>query len=226
MSWDFGRQRHPYIWYNSHFTTLPYKTQLTEIAVSISLMYLVTGSLNLSRLWVIYLSWALFSRYCMYVDMLLNKQLQTSCWKISNVKKASGPDNVSCKILYELVDEIAPVLCYIYNQSLELGELFKVWTDANVSLLFKKGNRHVASNYRPMPLLCITCKVLEHVLCWHIPQHVEEYGILMDLQHSFRSGHPCKTQLLITLQDLEDPPTSHKNVPGRYFLSCPWNLRL
>ncbi len=119
-----------------------------------------------------------------------------------NVKKASGPDNVSCKILYELADELAPVLCCIFNQSLELGELPQVWTDANVTPLFKKGNRHIASNYRPVSLTCITCKIMEHVLCRHIMQHVEEHGILTDLQHGFRSGRSCETQLLITLQDL------------------------
>ena len=38
-----------------------------------------------------------------------------------NVKKASGPDNISCKILRELSVEIAPVLTYIFQQSLDTG---------------------------------------------------------------------------------------------------------
>ena len=72
-----------------------------------------------------------------------------------NEKKASGPDNISCKILQELTTEIAPVLCAIFNQSLTLGELSSTWTKANVSPIFKKGNHHLPANYRPISLTSI-----------------------------------------------------------------------
>ncbi len=48
----------------------------------------------------------------------------------------------------------------------------------------------------------MSCKMFEHIICQHVLKHVEEHNILTDVQHGFRSGRSCETQLLITLQDL------------------------
>ena len=37
-----------------------------------------------------------------------------------NINKASGPDTISCRILREAADEIAPYIKYIFEKSLEL----------------------------------------------------------------------------------------------------------
>ena len=37
-----------------------------------------------------------------------------------NINKASGPDTISCRILREATDEIAPYIKYIFEKSLEL----------------------------------------------------------------------------------------------------------
>ena len=57
-------------------------------------------------------------------------------------------------------------------------------------------------NYRPVSLTCITCKLFEHIICKHILAHLEDHKILTDLQHGFRSGSSCETQLVTTFQDL------------------------
>ena len=56
-----------------------------------------------------------------------------------------------------------------------------------------------AVNYRPVSLTCITCKLFEHILA-HL--EVEDEKNLTDLQHGFRSGRSCETQLVTTFQDL------------------------
>ena len=119
-----------------------------------------------------------------------------------NPSKASGPDNVPCRILKELAAEIAPVLTAIFQQSLTKGQLPRDWTKANVTPVFKKGDKNLAENYRPVSLTCISCKILEHIICSHIHQHLERHGILTPFQHGFRAMRSCETQLLITLQDL------------------------
>ena len=73
---------------------------------------------------------------------------------------------------------------------------------ANVAPIFKKSNRGLAENYRPVSLTCITCKLLEHIVCRHILDHVEDHKILTNLQHGFRSGRTCETQLITTTHDL------------------------
>ena len=76
------------------------------------------------------------------------------------------------------------------------------WSLANVAPIFKKGNRVLAENYRPVSLTCITCKLFEHIVCRHILDHVEDHKILTNLQHGFRSGRSCETQLITTTHDL------------------------
>ena len=40
------------------------------------------------------------------------------------------------------------------------------------------------------------------IVCKHILGHLEEHGILTDLQHGFRTGRSCETQLITTFQDI------------------------
>ena len=119
-----------------------------------------------------------------------------------NVTKASGPDGLPGRLLQALAQELAPVLCFIFEQSLHTGDLPTDWTRANVAPVFKKGSKFQAVNYRPVSLTCITCKLFEHIVCKHILDHIESHRILTDLQHGFRSGRSCETQLITTFQDI------------------------
>ena len=69
-------------------------------------------------------------------------------------------------------------------------------------LSIKKGDKHTASNYCPVSLTSVCCKLLEHIVCRHILQHLEKHNILSDLQHGFRSGHSCESQLITTISDV------------------------
>jgi hypothetical protein len=115
--------------------------------------------------------------------------------------KAAGPDHIPCRLLKELSVELAPVLTVIFTQSIESSELPSTWLKADVAPVFKKGSTCLPENYRPVSLTCVTCKILEHIICSHVRAHLDKHGILTHLQHGFRSKHSCETQLLTTLQD-------------------------
>ena len=119
-----------------------------------------------------------------------------------DVSKSSGPDKLSGKLLQSLAKEITPVVHFIFTQSLCTGELPAEWTQANVTPILKKVSKLQAVNYRPVSLTYITCKLFEHIICKHILVHFEDHKILTDLQHGFRSGRSCETQLVTTFQDL------------------------
>ena len=90
----------------------------------------------------------------------------------------------------------------VFQRSLDTGQLPKDWLSANISSAHKKGDHHLAENYRPISLTLVSCKILEHILCRHLLNHLEKNNILTKLNHGFRSGFSCKTQLLITAFDL------------------------
>ena len=65
-----------------------------------------------------------------------------------NVHKASGPDLiVATQFLREIADVIAQLLQVIFKVSLNSGEVPSDWIIANVSPLFKIGDRCLPQNY-------------------------------------------------------------------------------
>ena len=78
--------------------------------------------------------------------------------------KAAGPDKIRPIILKELKVELAPIIKVIFERSLETGKLPTDWCKAHVTPIYRNGEKSLVSNYRPISLTCILCKVLEHIL--------------------------------------------------------------
>jgi hypothetical protein len=110
------------------------------------------------------------------------------------------------------VDELAPILTQLYQYSLAEGEIPSDWRDARIVPVFKKGEKHLPSNYRPISLTSIVCKVLEHIIHSNIMSHFDRYNILTDKQHGFRSKRSCETQLVKTIQKIAQNLTSKRQV--------------
>ena len=123
---------------------------------------------------------------------------------LSNLQphKAAGPDEIRPIVLRELRTEIAPIIQLIFGKSLATGKLPSDWTRANVSPIFKKGEKSDTSNYRPISLTCILCKVMEHIIASNLKAHLNRHNILYDLQHGFRQKRSCEMQLLQLVEDL------------------------
>ena len=119
-----------------------------------------------------------------------------------NMNKTSGPDNIANKVLKACTEELAPITSHIFQLSLATGELPSDWRNANITPIFKKGDKHTASNYRPVLLTCVCCKLLEHIICRHILKHLENNRILTSLQHGFLSSHSYESQLIIPMHDI------------------------
>ena len=119
-----------------------------------------------------------------------------------NPNKASGPDTINARILKECCNELGDILTAIFNRSLRTGQVPDDWRKANVAPIFKKGEKYDPSNYRPVSLTCICCKVLEHILVSNIMKHLQTNDILVDSQHGFRSRRSCDTQLVQFIHDI------------------------
>ena len=116
--------------------------------------------------------------------------------------KACGPDKIPTYILRECAEEIAPLLTKIFTQSIEEGDLPEDWLSANVCPIFKKGNKSLPANYRPISLTSVSCKLLEHIIFRNIMAHVEKHHILKPYQHGFLKNHSCETQLINTVEEI------------------------
>ncbi len=88
-----------------------------------------------------------------------------------NPKKAIGPDLVPSSILKDYAEILGPVLKNIFQQSLDTGEVPDDWTKANITAIFKKGNKSNPANYKPVSLTSVTCKILKHIVFSNIMTH-------------------------------------------------------
>jgi len=96
-------------------------------------------------------------------------------------------------------EAVALPLTILYQKSLEEGTLAKDWKLAVVVPIFKKGNKHEASNYRPVSLTSVPCEVLESVIRDAVVTHQEKYNFYADCQHRFMKGRSTLTNLLVTV---------------------------
>ena len=116
--------------------------------------------------------------------------------------KASGPDQVTPRLLKHICTEIAPILQLFFQATLHQGKIPQDWKTANVVPIYKKGDKHKAENYRPVSLTSIVCKMCEHIIASNVMRHLDKHKILTDCQHGFRKKRSCETQLIITTNDL------------------------
>ena len=128
--------------------------------------------------------------------------------------KASGPDGISVRLLKECADEISPSLTALFNMSLSQGKVPQKWKEANVVPVFKKGDVHDVSNYRPISLLSIVSKLLDRVIHIHVSEFVKPS--LSDFQHGFRKKRSCSTQLLGVFHDIGEALDSGKEADMIY----------
>ena len=134
-------------------------------------------------------------------DIVVSKDGVIKLLKGLNPSKALGPDELHPIVLKELAAELGPVFAHLFQQSIDTGEIPKEWSLANICPLFKKSDRSLACNYRPVSLTCVPCKLLEHIVCSNIMAHLDGYKLLSDRQHAFRKRHSCETQLTTVIND-------------------------
>ena len=62
---------------------------------------------------------------------------------LSNLKhdQAAGPDSIKPVVLKQLKTEIAPVICHLFEKTLQTGHIPDDWKKAQVCPLFKKATK-------------------------------------------------------------------------------------
>ena len=112
-----------------------------------------------------------------------------------NPNKSPGPDCILSKVLNEAAEQLCKPLKSLFEASFINGVLPDPWKTGHISAIFKKGDRHLAANYRPVSLTSVVCKLMESIVKDALMNHFEQHG-LSKHQHGFVSGRSCVSQLL------------------------------
>ena len=113
-----------------------------------------------------------------------------------NVNKASGPDLISHKMLKECSLTISRPLHILFTRSLNEGIFPDSWKIAQVTPIFKKGDKSLPSNYRPVSLLSCCGKLFERIIFKHTYNFLLDNNLLYKYQSGFLPNHSTVYQLI------------------------------
>ena len=132
----------------------------------------------------------------MLTDITITKEIVEQ--EIDKLKKfkSPGPDEIYPRVLKECKEIISDTLVSVFRKSLDSGKVPLLWKQANVVPIFKKGDKTLTANYRPVSLTSIVGKMMESVIAKNIREHLERHKLINESQHGFTKGRSCLTNLL------------------------------
>ena len=110
---------------------------------------------------------------------------------------AAGPDELPARILHNLSQELADMLCFIFQHSYDNSDLPRDWSVAIVVPAYKKDQRDNPVNYQTISLTCLEYKAMEHIVLSHDNKHLNTFNILTCSQYGFKKVFLCETQLIL-----------------------------
>ena len=109
--------------------------------------------------------------------------------QVLKLGKATGHDAISHHMLKYSADSLSLPLYILFSKSLSLGIFPKYWKLATVMPSFKKADKSLPSNYRPIALLSCVGKVFERVVYKYIYNYFVTNSLLYKFQSGFLTGH-------------------------------------
>ena len=151
-----------------------------------------------------------------FADVIFTEEDVLKAINELGINSAPGPDKIPAKLIKECKDQLAPALVILWRRSLDSGLIPESLLSQTIIPIFKKENKSLASNYRPISLTSHFIKIFERILRDKLINHLETNNLITPQQHGFRRYRSTLTQLLhhfdIILQILE----SNKNADTIY----------
>jgi ribonucleases P/MRP protein subunit RPP40 len=130
------------------------------------------------------------------MEIDITQQKVSQAIKSLKPNKAAGGDSINSSFLLNLVENISRPLMILYNTSLRTGEVPEDWKKANITAIFKKGNKKMPCNYRPVSLTSHIGKIMEKIIKTELVDYLESNNLIADSQHGFRNQKSCLTNML------------------------------
>ena len=129
----------------------------------------------------------------------INEDFVTKQINKLNIKKATGYDGISPKIIKFAQPVITNPIKVLINKSIDQSVFPEKLKAAQVFPLFKKNNSLDKSNYRPISVLPTISKFYERAIFDQLMEFLNNH--FNPLLSAFRSGFGCQTALLRIIED-------------------------
>ena len=119
-----------------------------------------------------------------------------------NSNNATGSDGISGQMLLLRDDSVILPLKIIFSNILSTSKYPGTWKLVNVTPIFKKGDKQLIKNYRPISLLPICGKIFEKIIFNNLYSYLNANNLVTKNQSSFRPGDSTTNQLLYLVNEI------------------------
>ena len=113
-------------------------------------------------------------------------------------KKTVQETDIPVKILKENADFFAEHVFRKFNEAICSSRFPATFKFANVTPVFKNGDRNQKDNHRPISILPIISKIFEKLICRQLSNHFD--NIFSKFQCGFRKGFSAQHCLLLMIE--------------------------
>ena len=92
----------------------------------------------------------------------------------------------------------------IFTNILDTSIYPAMWKLANVTPIFKKENKQLVKNYRPLSLFPICGKLFEKIIFNNLYVYLNSNGLITSNQSGFQLGDSTTNQLLFLINEIHD----------------------
>ena len=132
-----------------------------------------------------------------------------------NPNKATGSDGISGQMLLLCDDSVILPLKIIFRNILLTSIYPDTWKLANVTPIFKKGDKQRIKNYRPISLLPICGKIVEKIIFNNLYSYLNTNNLITKNQSGFRPGDSTTNQLLYLVNEIHQAFENPKSLEVR-----------
>ena len=102
----------------------------------------------------------------------------------------------------------------LYNDCIELGTFPDILKISRITPIFKKGNKELLENYRPVSTLPIFGKIFEKIIYSRLYRFFTANNVLSDHQFGFRKGHSTGHALHYSVEIVKNATSARKHALG------------
>ena len=118
--------------------------------------------------------------------------------------KTEALANLSSITKIDAYDSLKNILFHVFKVSIQQGIFPDSLKFAKVTPIFKSGDKHDVSNYRPISVLPVFSKVLEWIMCNRVYNHLDSKGLLYKKQFGFQRNNSTEHAILQPKRDIPD----------------------
>ena len=113
-----------------------------------------------------------------------------------HVNKVHDCDDVLIRVIKTCDQSIVKPLSMIYQNGLNTGTFSNIWKKSNIVPVYKKGNKQVVNNYRPLSLLPACGKILERLVFNSLFNFLDNNSLLSANQSGYSPSDSCESQIV------------------------------